>query len=92
MTSMASSITEPEYRATKDNLELQLVSARSVVDTFGRVFAPIEGAFHTSVADAWNAAHDAVTALEAELAGLEREWGLRLVPAWEWELVRNNID
>ena len=75
-------------------LDAQLEGLRSIVGMYADTFAnAINGELPDMVAGAWNAAHDAVTALECERARVEAN--PRPIPAGEaetWALVQANID
>lgn len=58
------------YRKAEANLTEQLAHMRRIVESFDR-FLLIDTVIPEPVADAWNAAHDAVTALECELRQVE---------------------
>lgn len=89
-------MTRKQYDDQRAHLVRQQEAAASIVGYYGLLYSgavahPRLG-LHDSVGDAWNAAHDAVTALDAALASLDREWESRNVDPYQRFLVANNCD
>lgn len=83
------------YTANRDNLTKQLDAAKAIEAQFTKFFEPLtEAGFPLAegVGDAWNAAHDMVRSIEAEMNELDREWDYRLVDQNTRRLVAENID
>jgi len=83
------------YNATRAQLIAQLDAAREIEKAYDKAFTPLlegPGGIETAVYDAWNAAHDAVSALEGEIRLLDREWDARKLDPVQRDLVSRNID
>lgn len=84
------------YTATRAALVAQLDIAQAAVKLYDSMWeaatAASKGAVEDSLGDAWNAAHDAVSALEGELRILDREWDCRNIDSNTRRLVSENID
>lgn len=89
-------MTRRDYDTRRAHLVEQRDAMRIVVATYRIAFDtaaahPTLGLDDT-VSAAWNAAHDAETALEHAIDALDREWDLRNVDPYQRFLVANNCD
>lgn len=85
--------TRRQMEAEVARLTYQLESAKAVVDLFAaRYEAGDQGVVEDALGTAWNAAHDAVTALECEIRMTEQAWSARKNDPTLAALVAANID